>query len=134
MATLQAIRTAVDNRLTALWPAVVAKQDAYAANHGGRFWQGIRTHVINPSEGNTALPTIGTLCPSDQLGEPWPVAIRNLAIEMAVQCDCYDGPAGFGYAITVWVDVLGTTYARTQQVGAETWRTEGWHVVANSPV
>lgn len=133
MATLAQIRAAVDARLVALWPAVVAKQDAYAANHGGRFWQGLVTHGVNPSEGNTALPTIGTLCPSDQLGEPWPVAVRNTAIEMAVRCDCYDGSQGTGYAVTVWVAVLGTVYSRTQQAGPETWRTEAWHIEVAGP-
>lgn len=135
MATLNQIRNAVDARLTALWPAVVAKQDAYAADHGGRFWQGMRSHSVNPSEGATALPTIGTTCPTDQLGEPWPTAVRNLAIEMAVQCDCYDaGAAGTGYVVTVWVDVLGTTYSRSQNVGPESHRTEAWHVVIASPI
>ena len=110
-----------------------AKEAAYAAAHGGRFWQGLRTHVITPSEGNTALPTIGTACPSDQPGQPWPAAILTTPIEMAIQIDCYDGPDGTGYQATVTVDVLGTTYSRTQQVGPETYRNAPWHVVESGP-
>lgn len=126
MATLQQIRNAVDTRLAQLWPTIQAKEDAYAAAHGGKFWQGLRTASVIPSEGTTALPDIGQTCPTDQQGQPWPNAILTMPLEMALQIDVYDGPAGAGYQATVFVAVLGNVYARTQQVGPETWRTQGW--------
>jgi hypothetical protein len=124
--TLAEIRDTVDARLATLGTAIQSREDTYAAAHNGRYWQGIRTHSITPADGNTALPDIGTTCPTDQLGVPWPVAIRNTAIEMALQIDVYDGPLGVGYQATVYVTVLGNTYFRTQQVGPETWRQRGW--------
>ena len=131
MATLAEIRDAVDARLSNLWAAIQTRQDTYAANHGGRYWQGLRSHSVTPAEGNTALPNIGLACPSDQLGEPWPAGIRTTAIEMAIQINCYRGPLGDGYEAQVYVRVLGNLYTRTAQVGPETYRTRPWAQVVN---
>jgi hypothetical protein len=126
MATLQAIRTAVDAKLTALWPTIQAKQDTYAANHNGRYWQGILTHTVTPSDGVESLPDIGTRCPTDQLGDPWPAGIRDVTLPMALVMDVYDGPLGVGYVATVYVRVLGNLYSRSQNVGPEAYRTVNW--------
>ena len=125
MATLQQIKDAVDARLASLWGAIQNREDTFLASNG-RYFQGLRTHTVVPSEGNTALPNIGTTTPTDQTGQPWPVAIRNTAMEMAIQIDVYDGPQGRGYQATAYVSVLGHLYARTQQVGPETYRNRGW--------
>jgi hypothetical protein len=130
MATLAQIKTAVDNRLASLWSAIQTKEDAYASVHNGRYWQGLKTHSIDPSEGNTALPTVGAACPTDQLGQPWPNAILTTSIEMAINIDIYDGPLGVGYQVTVTVAVLGNVYTRTQQIGPETWRNRVWQQVS----
>lgn len=126
MATPAQIRNAVDAKLAALWTAIQAKQDAYAASHNGRYWQGLRTVANTPADGATALPDIGTRCPSDQPGDPWPAAIRNTQLEMAIQMDVYDGPMGTGYQATVQVSIAGQTWTRTAQVGPEAWRVSGW--------
>lgn len=131
MATLAQIRTAVDNRLAALWPTIQAKQDNYFATHN-KYWQGLRTHSVIPSEGNTSLPDIGSACPPQQPGQPWPDAVLNTALEMALWIDVYDGPQGTGYQATVVVSVLGNLYTRTAQVGPETWRTSGWTQVTTA--
>lgn len=130
MATLAEIRDAVDARLATLWTTIQSREDTYAAAHNGRYWQGLKTHSVNPADGATALPNIGLVCPTDQLGQPWPLAIRNTAIEMAIVIDVYDGPFGVGYQATVYVTVLGNTYFRTAQVGPETWRQAGWAQLA----
>lgn len=126
MATPAQIRQAVDDRLAALWAAIQNKQDIYAASHGGRYWQGLRTHTITPADESTALPSIGAQCPTDQLGQPWPNAILTAPMEMALQIDVYDGPQGTGYQATVWVTIAGNTWMRTAQVGPENWRVSGW--------
>lgn len=124
-------RQAVDDKLASLWSAFQNKQTTYAANHGGRFWQGLRTHTVNPSDGDTALPNIGTTCPTDQQGDPWPVAIRNTPLEMSLQSDVYDGPLGTGYVATVYITLAGNTWTRAAQVGPETWRAYGWRQLTN---
>lgn len=134
MATLAQIRTAVDNRLTALWPTMQTRQATYLANHG-RYWQGLRTHSVNPAEGNTVLPTVGTAVPYYQTAaDAWPSAILTTALEMVLWMDQYVTPDGTpGYVGTVQVDVLGHTYQRSQQVGPETWRTDAWHESVRTP-
>jgi hypothetical protein len=135
MATLQQIKDAVDARLVTLLGVVATKQATYAAAHGGHYWQGIRTHAVNPADGNTALPDVGTTAPVGNPSDPWPLAARTTAIEMACQIDVYRSTVGEGYSVTVWVDVLGVTYSRTKNVvGDEDYRTQGWHVVPVSPV
>lgn len=129
MATAAAIRQAVDDKLAALWTAIQNKEANYAANHGGKFWQGLRTMSFTPADGATALPDIGTTCPSDQQGQPWPSAILTTPMEMALQIDCYSGPSGDGYQATVWVTIAGNTWTRTAQVGPEAWRNSNWQQV-----
>jgi hypothetical protein len=133
MATAAQIRSAVDAKLANVWTAIQNKETAYANAHNGRFWQGLKTHTIDPADGATALPTIGGACPSDQAGQPWPSAILTTPLEMAVQIDCYDGPGGQGYQATVYVTILGATWTRTAQSGPETWRASGWAQVIAGP-
>lgn len=136
MPTLVQVRNLVDSRLTALWTGqVVPRQAAYAATHGGRYWQGYRTFVItslpnNPSDANPTVlevtPVLNTH-PTDQ-PETWIDQGMNLeaTIPMALQMDVYDGPLGRGYVGTVWARWNGNTYSRAQQFGPETWRTFAW--------
>lgn len=136
MATLQQIKDAVDARLITLLGVVATKQTAYATAHSGHYWQGLKSHSVNPADGNTVLPNIGTTCPVGQPGDPWPLAARNTASEMAAQIDVYKSAITpfEGYSVTVWVDVLGTTYSRTQNVvGNETYRDQAWHIVTVGP-
>jgi hypothetical protein len=128
MPTLAQIQTAVDAQLTGLLAAIEARQNTYRAAHGGRTWQGLKTHTVHPSEGNGAPPTIGTASPADQPGEPWPAAVRNGNKLMTLACDCYRGPLGDGYQLVVWVDVAGVTWTRVLNVGPETWRNQGWAI------
>lgn len=125
MATLAQVRQAVDTRLAQLWATIQARQDAYAAAHGGRYWQGLRTATITPADGVAALPDVGNATPTDQ-PQAWPSAILTTPLEMALQIDVYDGPLGAGYAATVQVQYNGTLYERAAQVGPETWRAFGW--------
>ena len=126
MATLQQIKDAVDTKLATLWAAIQSREDTFFAANG-RYFQGLRTHSVTPADGVTALPDIGTTVPVGQPGAPWPVAIRNTAMEMAIQIDVYHAPGGQkGYQATVFVTVAGRLWARAQQVGPETWRVMGW--------
>lgn len=126
MATPAQTRNAVDQRLADLWPVIQAKQDAYAAAHGGRHWQGLRSRSIAPADGATELPDVGSTCPTDQPGQPWPAAILSTPMEMALRIDCYESAAGNGYQATVWVTIGANTWTRRAQVGPEPWRVFPW--------
>lgn len=125
MATPAQIRNAVDDRLAQLWSTIQARQDSYHAAHG-HYWQGLRTHTLAPADGNETAVDVGVRCPSDQLGEPWPTAIRNLSLPMSLQINCYAGPAGEGYEAVATVTIGASTWFRVAQVGPETHRTFGW--------
>lgn len=131
MATLQQTRTAVDDWLAARWPTVVARQDTYASNHAGRYFQGVRwvSLAATPSDGGTVAPTL-SVKPTDQQ-ETW--SDLNLgalgSVPCSLQIDVYQGPGGWGWVATVEVLFNGTRYSRSRNVGAEDWRTQAWHVV-----
>lgn len=131
MATPAQIRQAVDDRLAALWTAIQNKEAAYYAANG-KYWQGLRTMSAIPADGATALPDIGTATPTDQ-PDPWPAALRQVAMEMALQIDVYDGPSGVGYVATVSVRINSRVWERAAQVGPETWRQHGWQLGVTSP-
>lgn len=127
--TLQEIKDAVDTKLATLWGAVQNKEDTYFTANS-RYWQGKRTHSVIPADGVETLPDIGTDAPAYQ-GSPYPTAIRNVAMPMALEIHQYRTPVGeFGYQAFVYVTVLGETWARSAQVGPETWRAFAWTKVA----
>lgn len=128
MASLAQIKQAVDDRLSTLWSAIQTKENAYALSNGGKYWQGLVTHSVTPSEGASALPDVGTKVPTDQ-NDPYPLALRNSTMPMSIMIDVYDGSLGKGYQATVRVSALGKIYERTAQVGNEAWRAQGWHEI-----
>lgn len=124
MATLEEIKTIVNDKLTAIWPTVKSKQDNYFGTTGG-YWQGLISHGTIPTDGTSTTPNIGTKTPTDQ-PDPWPATWRNDSYPMAARFDVYDGPLGKGYVATVFVKVKTKIYSRARNVGPETWRTFGW--------
>lgn len=139
MPTLTQVRNFVDARLTTLWTdVIVPRQETYAGNHGGRFWQGIRCIDLeglldNPQSAlNVVLEMAPDLTrkPTDQAAS-WAAANVNLGatIPMALQIDTYDGPAGAGFVGQVWAKHNGTIYTRAQGYGPEAAaRTFAWRV------
>jgi hypothetical protein len=125
--TLVEIKDKIDARLSALWSAIQAKEAAYYAAHG-HYWQGLKTHTVYPADGNDTAPDVGTTAPTDQ-PDAWPAAITKTALPMALQVDVYDGPSGQGYVVHLHVTVNSKHYCRTAQVGPETSRVQGWHIV-----
>lgn len=140
MATQAQVRTRVDAWLADKWPTLVARQQNFFANKG-RYWQGLKTHTIDPAHTNgadgDAAPDRLDANPSDEF-ENW----RNVfpswdgsPLPCALQVDTYSGPSGVGWVATVFIRYNGTLYSRSQNVGPETYRTEPWHIVnEGSPI
>jgi hypothetical protein len=137
MPTLAEVRDAVDARLADLWTnQIVPRQNTYASNHGGRYWQGIITTNLAAMPDNLTTGSIlevvpdTTRKPTDQ-AESWAAASINLGatIPMALEIHAYDGPSGKGYVGIVWAKWTGTWYRRSQAFGPETWRTVAWAAV-----
>ena len=142
MPTLAQVRTAADNWLAARWPLLVARQDAYAAAHGGKSWQGLWTHVGAPEHNATtdgsAVPDNLASHPTDQAAS-WLDALSELqgvSVAARFRIDVYDGPKGRGWNGRLQVRYDGTTYERGKGVGPEAvdfaWR-EWREAVAPSP-
>jgi hypothetical protein len=139
MATLNQVRTRVDNWLAEKWPSLVARQDNFFINRG-RYWQGLRTHTIVPAHTNGAdgdsLCTELDAQPNDAFSN-WRNAFPEWATEpipCALQCDVYDGPLGKGWFATIWIRYNGTLYKRSRNVGPESEHTQAWAVVTEGPI
>jgi hypothetical protein len=130
MATLQEVKDTVDAWLAARWPTIQNRQSIYASNHGGRYFQGLRTHSNFPIDAIETTADLLNSHPTDQ-AETWLDAIPTIPSQWpcAFLMDVYNGPQGWGYvgSVYVYVSQLDRIYTRSQNVGPETHRTVGWH-------
>jgi hypothetical protein len=127
-AEYQALQDRIESVLAQFAAKLQTRQATYFATRG-RYWQGVRNPVVIPED--EALRAVNTaLKPTDQ-AESWATlnfgADLPAQVEFALAVSPYHGPAGHGYALTVWVKLLGRTFRRTQNYGPETFRTRGWH-------
>lgn len=129
MATPAEIRQAVDDKLVTLQAVITSRQDTFFATNG-RYWQGLRTHTLNPSDGAETIPDIGAATPTDE-GQAWPAVIRATAIPMTIEIHKYHGPGGHGYAVILTVTIAGGTWRRIFQVGPEAHRARPWHLTGS---
>lgn len=134
MATLNQLRTRVDAWLADKWPTVVARQQNYFANRG-QYWQGLKTHTIDPAHTNgsdgDSVPDRLNAQPTDAFSN-WSNVFPEwdgVPIPCALKVDVYDGPQGKGWVATIFIRFNGVLYSRSQNVGPESYRTEPWHIV-----
>ena len=128
-ATLDSIRAAIENFRDAHAAKLVAKQEAYAANHGGRYWQGIITPGTIPDDGASVAADY-TRKPTDQANR-WADVFSGAdalpaSIPAQIRVDVYDGPLGKGWVLTVSGTKSGNLYTKAWNVGPETWRAHAW--------
>lgn len=128
-ATLAQIKAAIENFRDTHGPKIVARQEAYAAAHNGRYWQGIITHNTPPDDG-ASTPADYTRKPTDQ-AERWSDIFTGAnALPANIPCqirvDVYDGPLGKGWTVTLSGTKGGNYYWKTWNVGPETWRQHDW--------
>ena len=140
MPTLNQMRNAIDNFVTNKWSTIVARQENFRTNRG-RYWQGLPTHLVCPAHSNS---TDGSKT-GDRLGESpddqgqfstWLNVFPEWLTELLPACvrvDTYDGPQGQGWVLTVEATHNGRLYRRSQNVGPESFRTQGWHEVPPTP-
>lgn len=125
MATLAAIQSAVNSRLSVLWPKVKTRQDTYFGNKG-RYWQGL-LWATPPDDGATCAPNLSLVAGAQNVS--WTAAVNsdvNASEVMACRIDTYEKPGGVhGYYCTVLVTKNGTTYARTAWVESGVEQTTG---------
>lgn len=134
-ATLATARLKVDTWLTNIWPTITVRQDAYAANHKGRYWQGLLSCAGTNTIPNFTAASDGDATQDNLASKPYYEAesiadifpeLVGINLPAAFQCDQYVGPLGAGYTVTVWVRFNGVIYTRSKTVGPEKWRDADW--------
>lgn len=134
--SLATVRQRVDDWLTpARWQTLVDRQETFFTNRG-KYFQGRWTHTVQITQTDAltgdATPTALTDHPTDQV-QHWQDFIGNafdaLPFPARLRIDVYKGPLGWGWVAALQVLYNSNVYERSRNVGAETWRTEGWHQV-----
>lgn len=119
------LQTKLDALLQNVGDQVTSIQEAYKSARQ-RYWQGVRTHTVTPSDGATTAPDPNRK-PSDQ-AESW--ASFGLALpaqtEAALSVDVYQTRAGHGYIVNADVIVAGVYYRRAVNHGPEISREHDW--------
>jgi len=118
--------------LSDLQTELATDQPAYAAAHGGRFFQGLKTPATTPADGASGAPD-KTRRPSDQ-AENWNDANVTLPAQMqcSVEVHVYQGPQGWGYVIIGEVGAGGKKYHKAINVGPESHRSHDWREIPAS--
>src|SRR5215813_3450751 len=97
MPTPAEILDSCNQHLGSILTAIVEKQEEYFAVQG-RYWQGLRTHEITPSDGISTLPTLDTH--PDYQSETWAdLNVLDGPMPYALACHQYHGAAGPGYLL-----------------------------------
>lgn len=109
----------IDAAVTALWPLVVAQQDAYLAVHGC-YYQMLWTHSETPSE--PTPPDALDERPTDQPA----TTIRGLpsAMRARLRIDTYGQPVGWTMTLQARID--GEVWQRAIDCGVDATRSMEW--------
>lgn len=112
----------IDATVAALWPGVVAQQDAYRAQHGG-YYQLLWTHDAPPSQ--PTPPGALDERPTDQPASP----IQGLPATMRsrMRIDTYGQPAG--WTMTLEAMIGGDLWTRSIDCGVDDSRSQAWAMV-----
>lgn len=123
---------AADARIDAFMVDVDAVQKNYFLNKG-RYWQGIRTHDVVPSEEQKANPKRtrqATDC------ETWTEAGISLSnnLPISIEVDVYQNGDEQGYVCIFRTMHNGVLFERAINHGIESHREQSWHSVILSTV
>ena len=116
----------IDALVVALWPGVVAQQDAYHAEHGG-YYQLLWTHDEPPSQ--PTPPDSLDERPTDQPASP----IQGLPATMRsrIRIDTYGKPDG--WVITLEASIDGEVWQRSIDCGLDESRSSEWAALPPAP-
>lgn len=112
----------IDATVAALWPGVVAQQDAYREANGG-YYQLLWTHSEPPSAA-TAPDNLDER-PTDQPASP----IQGLPATMRsrMKIDTYGQPAG--WTMTLQASIDGEVWQRSIDCGVDESRSRPWTLI-----
>lgn len=125
-------RAAIDAALITHWAKIQNWMTTYAAGHGGRYFQALRSHTTPPANGAASAPDRLTLKPTDQtetLAQLWNGASLPSIVPFALTVNVYDGPAGAGWEAVIEMIDAGQLWRRVVNSGPETYRDSAWSPV-----
>jgi hypothetical protein len=114
-----------------MWQTLLIRQTLHYASYG-RYFQGIRTHVIIPADGFETFPDNAGSRPTDQIANWHDFLEADLPalLPMAIVVNTYEAVTGSGFQACVYVYAAGTLYSRCKAIGPEAaHRTLVWYVV-----
>jgi hypothetical protein len=117
----------IDAVVDALWPGVVAQQDAYHAANAA-YYQMLWTHSVPPS--TATAPDSLEDRPTDQPASP----IQGLPATMRsrMRIDTYGKPDG--WTLTLEAEIDGALWQRSIDCDTDPSRSQPWAVESPSPV
>jgi hypothetical protein len=124
---------AIDSAIDAYLPKFVDYELTYIASHDN-YYQALWSHTDTPVDGALVSPDLLVSKPTDQaepLSAVWD-AVKVTSDEqtpMRFRIDVYSGPRGKGFVVTFEVMFEGVVYARSTNVGDETYREQSWQEV-----
>jgi hypothetical protein len=116
----------IDATVSALWPGVVAQQNAFHAASGA-YYQMLWTHSEPPS--TATAPDSLDERPTDQPASPiqgLPAAMRS-----RMRIDTYGKPDG--WTMTLEASIGGEVWTRSIDCGVDASRSSAWAVVPPAP-
>lgn len=108
MATVAAIQSAINTWVGNRLATVRTRQETYAANHGGRYWQGLHTHTAEPVDGASTAPDNASATPHDQ-PHGWATLGYTLPATMPLRLriDVWRARAGWGWTLAARFKAAG---------------------------
>lgn len=102
--------TTVDTEIAPVLTQIIAQQELYrGTNSVPKYWQGLRTATTRPTNGV-----------AENVTTTWPRVSLPAQLRSVLECDEYLGPAGPGYAVSIYCIVTGTNYMRRVAGGSVT--------------
>lgn len=114
MATVAQIQTAINTWVSNRIATIRTRQETYAANHGGRYWQARWTHSTEPVDGAATAPDTASQTPHDQPGG-WAIVNYSLpaTLPLRARFDVWKSPQGWGWTLIARFKALnGDIYER----------------------
>ena len=124
-------KTKINAWLLIFWVEFAAKQETYALANGGRYFQGVYSHVTETGDADSVADNLEYTL-SDQV-ESWKdfmaAMLDGVSLPCRFRCDVYELHGQWGYVLTVQVKIAGKVYERSKNFGWDTGRTVAWHEV-----
>ena len=121
------IQKKIDSQIEDILAELKPLQDTYFETNG-KYFQGLKTHVVTPADGNKSAPDKSRK-PSDQIHDWNDFGITKLAstMDFSVAIDVYQSPSEWGATLRSEIVIAGRQWMKVVLVrGTDTGREFDW--------